>query len=162
VLISGDQILPIITSNVSVHPSEPNANPLKDWMESHDHLLEVIPDDTFVLPAHNLPFYGVRARLRDLISHHDDRMLAIEEACAEPQVAKDLLPVLFNRKLDPRQTMMALGEAIAHVHLLIHRNRLERISGEDGIDRFRAMDPSLARRAHPDGHEAPDEAPTYV
>ena len=58
--------------------------------------------------------------------------------------------------------MMALGEAIAHVHLLIHRNRLERIAGEDGIDRFRAIDPSLARRAHPDGHEAPDEAPTYV
>ena len=37
VLISGDQILPIITSNVSVHPTEPNANPLKNWMESHDH-----------------------------------------------------------------------------------------------------------------------------
>ena len=35
-------------------------------------------------------------------------------------------------------------------------------TGEDGIDRFRAIDPSLARRAHPDGHEAPDEAPTYV
>ena len=162
ILISGDQILPIITSNVSVHPSEPNANPLKDWMESHDHLLAVIPDDTFILPAHNLPFYGVRARLRDLISHHDDRMLAIEEACVEPQVAKDLLPVLFNRKLDARQTMMALGEAIAHVHLLIHRNRLERINGDDGVDRFRAIDPNLARRAHPEGHEAPDDEPTYV
>ena len=58
VLISGDQILPIITSNVSVHPTEPNANPLKNWMESHDHFLEVIPEDTFVLPAHNLPFFG--------------------------------------------------------------------------------------------------------
>ena len=162
VLISGDQILPIITSNVSVHPSEPNANPMKDWMESHDRLLEVIPDDTFVLPAHNLPFYGVRARLRDLISHHDDRMLAIEEACVEPQVARDLLPVLFNRKLDPRQTMMALGEAIAHVHLLIHRNRLKRVLGEDGVDRFEAIDPTLARRAHPEGHETPDEEPTYV
>ncbi|GIS21145.1 MAG: hypothetical protein CM15mP120_30610 [Pseudomonadota bacterium] len=56
------------------------------------------------------------ARLRDLISHHDDRMLAIEEACGNPQVARDLLPVLFNRKLDPVKTMMALGEAIAHVH----------------------------------------------
>ena len=162
VLISGDQILPIITSNVSVHPSEPNANPLKDWMESHDHLLEVIPDDTFVLPAHNLPFYGIRARLRDLICHHDDRMLAIEEACVEPQVAKDLLPVLFNRQLDPRQTMMALGEAIAHVHLLLHRNRLERIHGADGMDRFLAIDPNLVRRAHPQGHEAPDEEPRYV
>ena len=104
----------------------------------------------------------MRARLRDLISHHDDRMLAIEEACVEPQVARDLLPVLFNRKLDPRQTMMALGEAIAHVHLLIHRNRLKRVLGEDGVDRFEAIDPTLARRAHPEGREAPDEEPTYV
>ena len=162
VLIAGDQILPIITSNVSVHPSEPNANPLQDWMASHDHLLKVIPDDTFVLPAHNLPFYGVRARLRDLIAHHDDRMLAIEEACVEPQIAKDLLPVLFNRKLDPRQTMMALGEAIAHVHLLIHRNKLERLAGADGVDRFRTIDPSITRSAHPNSQEAPDDAPTYV
>ena len=67
VLISGDQILPIITSNVSVHPNEPNANPLKAWMESHDQFMS-IPDETFVLPAHNLPFYGVRERLRDLIA----------------------------------------------------------------------------------------------
>ena len=160
VLISGDQILPIITSNVSVHPTEPNANPLKQWMESHDHFLEVIPSDTFVLPAHNLPFFGVR--LRDLINHHEDRMLAIEEACVEPQIAKDLLPVLFARKLDSRQMMMALGEAIAHVHLLMHRNRLQREEAADGVFRFRSVDPSLARRAHPDNHEAPDEQPTYV
>ena len=141
-LIAGDQILPIITSNVSVHPSEPNANPLKDWMDSHERLLTVIPDDTFVLPGHNLPFYGVQTRLRDLIDHHDERMQAIADVCVEPQVAKDLLPVLFNRALDPGQTMMALGEAIAHVHLLIHHNRLERVLGEDGIDRFHTIDPN--------------------
>ena len=162
VLISGDQILPIITSNVSVHPTEPNANPLKQWMESHNHFLEVIPSDTFVLPAHNLPFFGVRPRLRDLINHHEDRMQAIEEACVEPQIAKDLLPVLFARKLDSRQMMMALGEAIAHVHLLMHRNRLQREEAADGVFRFRSVDPSIARRAHPDNHEAPDEQPTYV
>ena len=52
IMISGDQILPIITSNVSVHPTEPNANPLKVWMESHDKFLDT-PDNTFVLPAHN-------------------------------------------------------------------------------------------------------------
>lgn len=162
VLISGDQILPIITSNVSVHPTEPNANPLKNWMDSHDHFLEVIPADTFILPAHNLPFFGVKPRLRDLINHHEDRMLAIEEACVEPQIAKDLLPVLFARKLDSRQMMMALGEAIAHVHLLIHRNRLQRLEAEDGVFRFHSVDPSLARRAHPDDHEDPDDQPAYI
>jgi hypothetical protein len=89
-------------------------------------------------------------------------MLAIEEACVEPQIAKDLLPVLFARKLDSRQMMMALGEAIAHVHLLMHRNRLQRTEDENGVFRFLSVDPSLSRRAHPDDHEAPDDQPAYV
>ncbi len=161
ILISGDQILPVITSNVSVHPTEPEANPLKDWMESHDRFLK-LPPDLFVLPAHNLPFYGIRERLRGLISHHEDRMLAIEEHCEEPALAKDLLPVLFARKLDPRQMMMALGEAIAHLHLLMYRNRIERTLHEDGCYRFRSIDPDLARRAHPDRHDAPGDSPVMV
>lgn len=161
VLLSGDQILPVITSNVSVHPTEPEANPLKEWMESHDKFLKT-PTETLVLPAHNLPFYGVRERLRQLINHHEDRMLAIEEHCVEPRVARDLLPVLFKRRLDPRQMMMALGEAIAHLHLLMHRNRVERVLGEDGRYHYHSIDPDLARRAHPDRHEQPDDSPMWV
>ena len=80
----------------------------------------------------------------------------------ELQIAKDLLPVLFARKLDSRQMMMALGEAIAHIHLLLHRNRLQRPEGEDGVSRYRSVDPSLSRRAHPDDHEALDDHPAYV
>ncbi|MDP6377052.1 MAG: MBL fold metallo-hydrolase [Pseudomonadales bacterium] len=161
IMISGDQILPVITSNVSVHPAEPEANPLKDWMESHDRFLAT-PDSTLILPAHNLPFYGVRARLRELISHHEDRMLAIEEHCVEPALAKELLPVLFARELDSGQMMMALGEAIAHLHLLMLRNRIERQLHEDGHYRFLSIDPDLARRAHPDSHDAPSDGPIMV
>ncbi len=162
ILISGDQVLPIITSNVSVHPTEPNANPLKVWMESHDKFHQ-IPADTLVLPAHNLPFYGVRERLAELIDHHEDRMLAIEEHCLEvPAIAKDLLPVLFKRELDPRQMMMALGEAIAHLHLLMYRNRIERTLHEDGLYRFRSIDPNLKRRSHPLDHDVPSDGPVLV
>lgn len=161
IMISGDQILPIITSNVSVMPTEPEANPLKVWMESHDKFLDT-PADTFILPAHNLPFYGVRERLRELINHHEDRMLAIEEHCVKPRTAKALLPVLFKRKLDPRQMMMALGEAIAHCHLLMHRNRIGRSLHKDGAFRFVSIDPDLARRAHPGQHDAPDDRPMMV
>ncbi len=159
VLLSGDQILPVITSNVSVHPTEPESNPLNLWMKSCDAFLRT-PDDTLILPAHNLPFYGVRTRLRDLMDHHEDRMLAIEEACTTPQTAKDLLPVLFSRKLDPRQMMMALGEAIAHLHLLMHRSRIERSLSEDGRYRFRSIDPKLSRRSHP--HAGPSAEPQLV
>jgi hypothetical protein len=130
-------------------------------MESHDRFLHT-PADTLVLPAHNLPFYGVRDRLRDLISHHEDRMLAIEEHCVKPATARELLPVLFARELDPRQMMMALGEAIAHTHLLMHRNRLDRSLGEDGVYWFRSTDPDLARRSHPENHDAPDDGPVLV
>ena len=161
ILISGDQILPVITSNVSVHPTEPEANPLHLWMESHDKFLDT-PADTLVLPAHNLPFRGVRERLRQLIGHHEDRLLAIEEHCVAPRVANELLPVLFARRLDARQTMMALGEAIAHCHLLMHRNRLQRTLHEDGRYRFLSIDPDLPRRAHPDRHDAPDDGPMMV
>ena len=161
VLISGDQILPVITSNVSVHPTEPEANPLLIWMESHDKFL-VTPPETLVLPAHNLPFYGVRERLRQLVSHHEDRLLAVEEHCIQPRLAAELLPVLFRRKLDARQTMMALGEAIAHCHLLMHRNRLQRTLSEDGRYRFLSIDPDLERRAHPQQHDAPDDQPILV
>jgi hypothetical protein len=116
-------------------------------MKSHDHFLQIIPDDTFVLPAHNLPFYGVKTRLRDLISHHDDRLRAIEEVCVEPKDAKELLPVLFNRELGPPQMMMALGEAIAHVHLLLQRNRLERELDEHGVYKYRTINPGIRKQA---------------
>ncbi|MBV1904755.1 MAG: MBL fold metallo-hydrolase [Pseudomonadales bacterium] len=161
IMISGDQILPIITSNVSIHPSEPEANPMHNWMLSHDKFM-ITPADTLILPAHNLPFYGVRDRLRDLVNHHEDRMLAIEEHCVDPCVSTDLLPVLFQRELDSRQTMMALGEAIAHVHLLMARNRIRRDLKQDGRYYYSSIDPDLQRRSHADNHDAPDDKPLMV
>jgi hypothetical protein len=115
-----------------------------------------------VLPAHNLPFYGLRERLRALISHHEDRLLAIEEHCVQPALATDLLPVLFARELNAQQTMMALGEAIAHLHLLMHRNCIERSLAEDGRYRFHSIAPDLRRRAHPQDHDAPSDGPMWV
>jgi len=161
IMISGDQILPIITSNVSIHASEPEANPLFNWMASHEKFMST-PADTLVLPAHNLPFYGVRERLRELVNHHEDRMLAIEEHCVKPCTSKELLPVLFKRELDPRQMMMALGEAIAHLHLLISRNRIVRHLKEDGRYYYQSIDPALSRRTQPGEHESPDDSPIMV
>ena len=161
VLISGDQVLPVITSNVSVFPHEPEANPLKAWLESHERFLD-LPADTLVLPAHNLPFVGVRERLRSLIDHHADRMLAIEEHCTQPRKAVELIPVLFKRDLNFMGTMMALGEVIAHLHHLMHHRRIERTLHEDGIYRFTLIDPSLPQRVHPQGRMDPDDEPMMV
>lgn len=161
VLISGDQILPVITSNVSVQPTEPFGNPMAGWLESHERFKQRLPNDILVLPAHNLPFYGVQERLQQLIDHHEDRMLILEENCVEPRVAVDLLPLLFARKLEGHSRFMALGECIAHLHCLMTRQRIERtLEGE--VFKYRSIDPTLTDRARPGQHEPPDEAPEMV
>lgn len=123
-LISGDQVLPIITSNVSVHPTEPFADPMTGWIGSHEKLLQTLPNDVLVLPAHNDPFYGLHERLAQLIEHHEERMLIIEQACQQPQKGVDLLPALFDRELEGVTKLMALGECIAHIHCLMARDRI--------------------------------------
>ena len=129
-------------------------------IEGHDAHAE---QRVFLFGTRQGVFAFVEARLRELIGHHEDRLLAIEEHCAEiPATARELLPVLFSRELDPRQMMMALGEAIAHLHLLLHRNRLERELSEDGCYRYRSIDPDLPRRSHPDSHDAPSDQPVMV
>jgi glyoxylase-like metal-dependent hydrolase (beta-lactamase superfamily II) len=70
-LIAGDQVLPKITSNVSVYPSEPEADPLGEWLESLRKIRKIVPDDVLVLPAHNEPFFGLHRRINEIIRGHD-------------------------------------------------------------------------------------------
>lgn len=154
VLLAGDQVIAGITSNVSVMASEPEANPLAGWLDSHRKFMQ-LPADTLVLPAHNLPFRGLHQRLQALIDHHEDHMLAIEEACVQPKSVIELLPVLFARKIGDAEITMAIGECLSHLHLLMQRGRIERtLDAGQGIYRYRSIDPTLARRAT--GHHPRD------
>lgn len=160
-LISGDQILPVITSNVSVHPTEPEADPMTGWIASHERFKTLLPNDILVLPAHNMPFYGAHERLDELIEHHEDRMLILEEHCQTPTPAVDLLPHLFSRKLEGYTRIMAAGECVAHLHCLMTRGRIERLL-IDGVYKYRSIDPSLDERANNAHHQPLDETPEYV
>jgi glyoxylase-like metal-dependent hydrolase (beta-lactamase superfamily II) len=161
ILISGDQVIPRITSNVSVSPGEPDGNPLREWLVSHQKFLELLPDDALVLPAHNTPFYGLHDRLRALVLHHEDHLLALEQACREPSTAVELLPVLFKRELDENQIGLALGECVAHLNYLTLRGQLQRTEEADGSYRYLSVDDTLELRLRRGGH-MPDEAPLEV
>ncbi len=126
ILIAGDQVLPVITSNVSVSPTEPLGDPLTGWIDSHNKFLKKLADDLLVLPAHNQPFFGLHARLKELIQHHEERMSIIVSNCKTPKKAVDLLPMLFNRKLEGHSMFMAVGECIAHLHCLMRRGQIAR------------------------------------
>ncbi len=137
VLISGDMLLPKISTNVSVWPMEPGGDPLKLFLRSIDSFAR-LPADTLVLPSHGLPFRGAHARVQMLHEHHRDRLAEVLEACAVPTSATDLLPVLFRRTLDLHQTFFAMGEAVAHLHYLWYQGRLTRNRDEAGVYRFSA------------------------
>jgi len=163
VLISGDQVIPRITSNISVMGGEPEANPLREWLASHERFLEVLPADALVLPAHNAPFRGLHQRLRQLIEHHEEHLLALEEACVDDEpTAMDLLPVLFNRELDVHQVGLALGECIAHLNYLHQRGQLQRRLDPEGRYRYRSIDDTLPLRLRRHRHQAEDEVPIQV
>ncbi|MGH8112546.1 MAG: MBL fold metallo-hydrolase [Rhodanobacteraceae bacterium] len=128
VLISGDQVLPRISSNVSVRWSEPNEDPVTEFTGSLRALKAALPADTLVLPAHGKPFYGLHLRIDDLCVHHDEQLAAALGACADhPSTACDILPVLFKRELDPIQLMFAMGESIAHLNCLYAGGRVTRV-----------------------------------
>ncbi|WP_342729381.1 MBL fold metallo-hydrolase [Rhodospira trueperi] len=138
-LISGDQVLPRISPNVSVWPTEPDADPLSLFLSSLHHWRASIDDDVLVLPSHGLPFRGLHARLGVLLHHHDSRLDETVDLCREgPRSAMDLLPHLFRRELDDHQLFFALGETLAHLHHLASQDRLSRAVGADGVERFRA------------------------
>lgn len=136
-LISGDMVLPRISTNVSVVDVEPEADPLTLYLNSLARYLH-LPADTLVLPSHGKPFTGLHARIDQLREHHDERLDEVMAACAaEPTHAAGLLPVLFKRKLDLHQTTFAMGEAIAHLNALWLQGDLVRERGADGVLRFR-------------------------
>jgi glyoxylase-like metal-dependent hydrolase (beta-lactamase superfamily II) len=134
-LISGDMVLPRISTNVSVFAVEPEGNPLQQYLDSLRKFAD-LPEDTLVLPSHGKPFRGLHTRIAQLRAHHTERLAEVVAACTEPKSAVDIVPLMFRRKLDAHQLSFALGEALAHLHKLWADGILRRHIGEDGIVRF--------------------------
>jgi glyoxylase-like metal-dependent hydrolase (beta-lactamase superfamily II) len=135
VLVSGDMILPRISTNVSVFAVEPQGNPLQQYLDSLRKYAD-LPEDVLVLPAHGKPFRGLHTRIGQLRAHHTERLAEVVAACTEPRSALDIVPLMFRRQLDAHQLSFAMGEALAHLHKLWADGILRRDVGADGVIRF--------------------------
>ena len=123
-LIAGDQILPTISPNVSVYPTEPTANPLRCWFDSLEKLKTVLPADVLVLPAHGKPFRGAHIRLDELIEEHETGLNRLTKICSEPKRALDVFPALFKARITDQNLIMATGEAISHLNYLVEKGEM--------------------------------------
>lgn len=134
-LISGDQVLPKISSNVSVFPTEPEADPLTDWFASIEKIKAEVPDDVLVLPSHNEPFRGLHERLDQLAKGHAEALQRLRQRLSQPCRVIDVFTALFKREVGSEQQTLGLatGESLAHINYLLRRGEAEVHSISDGV-----------------------------
>ncbi len=136
ILISGDMVLPRISTNVSVFEIEPEANPL-DWYLDSLRAYEDCAPGTLVLPSHGRPFTKLHVRLDQQHAHHAERLEVTRQASASgPISAAGLMPALFGRRFNTHELTFALGEALADLQALWYRGELRREVDAQGVIRF--------------------------
>ena len=138
VVIAGDQIIPGISSNLGVYPTEPLLDTVGAWLSSCNQFLKLAQDQHFVLPGHKLPFLGLSARLRQLIDNHVSALERIEKKLSVDQcTAVDLFQSLFKRKISESEYDLALAEAVGHLNYFRVRNMVDCSVRSDGALLFK-------------------------
>ena len=131
-VIGGDQLLPGISANLGVYATEPDADPVAEWIASAQAMAVFAEERHLVLPGHKLPFTGLPLRLRQMVDNHHGALGRLERHLAEPRRATECFPALFKREIGSAEFGMALVEAVAHLNHLLHQGRARR--WRDGDD----------------------------
>ena len=125
-VLAGDQILPSISPNIGVYPTEPMADPIGEWLEACERLALLAREDHLVLGGHKLPFTGLPKRMAQLIENHHSALRRLEAHIAEPKSASECFAPLFKRTIGEGEYGLALVEAVAHLSHLHQDGRATR------------------------------------
>ena len=131
-VIAGDQIISSISPNIGVYPTEPEANPVADWLEACERLAGLAKPEHLVLSGHKLPFSGLPKRMQQLIENHHGALARLLEHLETPKTAAECFAPLFKRKIDSGTYGLALVEAVAHLNYLHQSGQASRDLREDG------------------------------
>jgi len=131
-VIGGDQLLASISPNLGVYPTEPDADPVSDWLRSCEKFQSVAQDEHLVLGGHKLPFTGLPLRLKQLIENHHGALDRLRAHLTEPRSAGECFIPLFKRQISKAEYGLALVEAVAHLNHLHQTGRATRILRDDG------------------------------
>jgi len=131
-VLGGDQLLPSISPNIGVYATEPEADPVAEWLQSCEQLAPLARQDQLVLPGHKLPFTGLPKRMQQLADNHYGALVRLMEHLSEPRTAAECFPPLFKRKIGEDVYGLALVEALAHLNHLFYAGKIERTRREDG------------------------------
>ena len=140
IVIGGDQLLPGISPNIGVYPTEPEADPLTDWIRATESFVPHARDDQLVLPGHKLPFTGLPLRLAQLVENHHQALGRLMAHLNSPQTAADCFPALYRRVIGDSEYGLALVEAVAHLNCLLRRGQVDRHLSPEGAWMWQAID----------------------
>ena len=132
VVLAGDQIIASISPNIGVYATEPEADPVAEWLESCERFQIYADPRQLVLPGHKLPFVGTQTRLDQLIQNHHGALARLEAFLGEPHTAVECFRTLFKRDIGSAEFGLALVEAMAHCIHLWHAGRVTRVMRDDG------------------------------
>jgi glyoxylase-like metal-dependent hydrolase (beta-lactamase superfamily II) len=132
IVLGGDQLLPGISANIGVYPTEPDADPLTEWLDSCREMSRHARPDQLILPGHKLPFTGLPFRLVQMIDNHESALERLRDYLAEPHTAAECFVPLFKRDIVGESFGLALVEAVAHLNCLLHRGQVRRVLSPEG------------------------------
>jgi glyoxylase-like metal-dependent hydrolase (beta-lactamase superfamily II) len=136
-VIVGDQAIPGISSNLGVQPTEPEADPVGDWLESCERLLRHAREEHVALPGHKPVFTGLPLRFEQLISNHHTAIDRLRGHLTDWRTAVECFVPIFGREIGPPVYGLAMNEALGHLNHMHRTGEAERETGADGAWRFR-------------------------
>jgi len=131
-VLSGDQILPSISSNLGVYATEPDADPVGDWLESCERLAAFAREEHLALGGHKVPFTGLPLRMKQLTDNHHGALERLIDYVREPKTAAECFSPLFKRSIGEGEYGLALVEALAHLNHLHQLGQVTREKRDDG------------------------------
>jgi len=132
IVLGGDQFLPTISPNLGLYATEPEADPVGDWLTSCRAFQAFAKEDDLILPGHNLPFTGLPLRLGQLIDNHEGALDRLRAFLKTPHTATDCFQTIFKRSIGEGEYGLALVEAYAHVMHLWHNGEVSRTENAHG------------------------------
>jgi len=132
VVIGGDQLLPSISANLGVYPTEPEADPVGDWLAACERLEPFATDKQLVLGGHKLPFTGLPKRMQQYTENHHSALRRMRAHLSEPRTAGQCFMPLFKREIGAGEYGLALVEAIGHLNHLYQLGDVSREERDDG------------------------------
>jgi glyoxylase-like metal-dependent hydrolase (beta-lactamase superfamily II) len=131
-ILGADQLLPGISANIGVYPTEPDADPLREWLTSCKGFQPLATGNQLVLPGHKMPYTGLPLRLHQMIDNHEQALMRLTELLKTPLCAHETMTTLFKRALNPAEYSLGMVEAVAHLNCLLRRGVVSRHLAPDG------------------------------